>query len=102
MALISCPDCNRQVSDSAPSCPHCGRPVMSSISSMAVGVERPIELTAKRFKMISVLSVSAIAFGAIIAFGSSTTNGTNTGAAILALGLACYVINRMRIWWHHK
>lgn len=24
MALINCPECNGQVSDSAPSCPHCG------------------------------------------------------------------------------
>ncbi len=27
MALITCPDCGKQVSDSAPTCPSCGRPV---------------------------------------------------------------------------
>ena len=26
MALIPCPDCNRQISESAISCPHCGLP----------------------------------------------------------------------------
>lgn len=26
MALITCPDCDKQVSASAPACPHCGRP----------------------------------------------------------------------------
>jgi len=29
MALIECPDCNRQVSDQADSCPSCGHPVKS-------------------------------------------------------------------------
>lgn len=27
MALISCPECRRDVSDKAPACPHCGYPV---------------------------------------------------------------------------
>ena len=30
MALINCPECNAQMSDSATSCPHCGKPVVSS------------------------------------------------------------------------
>lgn len=27
MGLIKCPDCNREISDMAPSCPNCGRPL---------------------------------------------------------------------------
>jgi uncharacterized membrane protein YvbJ len=27
VALIPCPDCGKEVSDSAPSCPGCGRPI---------------------------------------------------------------------------
>jgi zinc-ribbon domain len=27
MALISCPECGREVSDQAPACPHCGAPI---------------------------------------------------------------------------
>src|SRR6266704_3838043 len=26
MALITCPDCGKQISDKAPACPKCGRP----------------------------------------------------------------------------
>lgn len=26
MALVSCPDCRREMSDQAPACPGCGRP----------------------------------------------------------------------------
>jgi hypothetical protein len=29
MALITCVDCNSQISDAAPACPKCGRPVRS-------------------------------------------------------------------------
>jgi predicted amidophosphoribosyltransferase len=27
VALVNCPDCNRQVSEAAPLCPNCGRPI---------------------------------------------------------------------------
>lgn len=30
MALINCPDCNNQVSSSAPSCPKCGAPIAAA------------------------------------------------------------------------
>lgn len=32
MALINCPECNREVSDKAESCPHCGCPLNEKIS----------------------------------------------------------------------
>ena len=31
MALITCPDCKKEISDSAESCPSCGRPMSTSI-----------------------------------------------------------------------
>lgn len=39
MALITCPDCKKEVSDKAPNCPGCGRP-MSSFSSKSVQTKR--------------------------------------------------------------
>jgi len=30
MALVSCPDCGKQVSTEAPACPGCGRPIKAS------------------------------------------------------------------------
>ncbi len=32
MPLITCPDCEKQISDIAPSCIHCGRPMKDSAS----------------------------------------------------------------------
>lgn len=36
MPLLSCPDCNKDVSDSAPSCPHCGRPMKNDPATTGV------------------------------------------------------------------
>jgi primosomal protein N' len=33
MSLLTCPDCQRQLSDRAAACPHCGRPHSSPILS---------------------------------------------------------------------
>lgn len=30
MALVRCPDCGSEVSDSAPACPRCGRPIAAA------------------------------------------------------------------------
>jgi len=33
MALVQCPDCNRQISDLAPACPGCGTPMKAAQAS---------------------------------------------------------------------
>ena len=40
MALIDCPECEREVSDRAPTCPHCGVPIAESVRSI---VEEPAD-----------------------------------------------------------
>ena len=35
MALINCPECNRQISDKAEACPHCGYPLQQRATSAA-------------------------------------------------------------------
>ena len=37
MALVACPDCQREVSDSAPTCPGCGRPLKDEAPTEAQG-----------------------------------------------------------------
>ena len=43
MALISCPECGKQVSDAAQSCPDCGFPVGKSKYCQHCGQKIPIE-----------------------------------------------------------
>jgi uncharacterized membrane protein YvbJ len=40
MALIKCPDCNKEVSEHAPTCPNCGRPFKELPKSEKVIVEK--------------------------------------------------------------
>ena len=46
MALIRCPDCNREVSDAAPSCPGCGRPI-----AKAHAPATPVEVEQEALKL---------------------------------------------------
>ena len=39
MALIECPECKKQISDTAPACPQCGAPIASSISLLSATTE---------------------------------------------------------------
>lgn len=41
MALITCPDCGKQVSDKAPACPNCGCPISIPKTSREVKVALP-------------------------------------------------------------
>ena len=36
MALISCPECNKEISDKAQSCPHCGYPINNTNSKYRI------------------------------------------------------------------
>lgn len=52
MALISCPDCNTQVSDMAPACTKCGRPIGAAAKeTVAAGAHlTTTQGTSKRLK----------------------------------------------------
>jgi hypothetical protein len=63
MSLILCPECNREVSDTAPSCPHCGYTLRPQVKSLPVK---------KKFSIMRVLRAVTIFFliviGAVIAW----------------------------------
>ena len=41
MALISCPDCEKEVSDRAPTCPNCGAPIATAPKAAGPGEATP-------------------------------------------------------------
>ena len=62
MALISCPECGKQISDTAPSCPHCGYLFSTSTSAY---VKQPKPTKIGEFKQnvgggIAILAVGII------------------------------------------
>lgn len=111
MALIPCPECQREISTLAPACPHCGTPLRppappQSPSPINVGGAVPsgdrlepgqriapdsrhvqtIEQTGKKWKGAQLLGCLTQLFGvALILSGASTS--TDTGVIMAAIGI---------------
>ena len=105
MALINCPECSKEVSDSAPSCPNCGYPLASKTSTSETDI-RTIQKTSKQFKLITAAAVICMIVGLIwfiIDFKNFQASGGPKlmGPILMAIGLAAYIINKILIWWHH-
>jgi len=110
MALIACPECNRQISDSAATCPGCGIEVASAMESRAAGARlSTVQLTSKKFKIHTLIAIGLFVLGVIWMLVESQRvqagqQGGETPFAVLFMlsGLIWYVVTRIRIWWHHK
>lgn len=82
MALITCTDCNREVSDRALACPGCGAPIAATASpALSVRVERPA-------KSRGTYVILAILFGSIgihnFYAGQFVAGGIKCGLVLLA------------------
>jgi len=108
MALINCPECSKQVSDSAPYCPSCGVAIASKVESKAAGANlTTVQETSKKLKLHTLGSVAVIVVGVVwlIAEMNSVQGDGEPGAVPILLilgGLGWYFVTRLRIWWHHK
>lgn len=66
MALVQCPDCGRQVSDTAPACPGCGRPGWRPPASPVVAPPRsPTGIRAQRRSIIA--AAVGVTFAVVVA-----------------------------------
>ncbi|MFV8816677.1 hypothetical protein [Haliea sp. E17] len=107
MALINCPECNKEVSDKAPACPGCGAPIVAAKESSGSGVAEltTVQETSKKFKLQSLISVSLFLLGVFILMlnaGPQDPKMAAAGSWSLLIGVIWYCVNRFRIWWHHK
>lgn len=95
MALITCPDCQSQVSDLSPACPKCGRPIRP----------QTIEATGKSWKatqFVGILVFFAGFFVWALALAVPDLRRVGPPAGIAAvLGFAAYIIGRIGGWWYH-
>lgn len=104
MALISCPECNKDVSDAAHSCPNCGVGIASVREAKAAGASlTTVQETSKKLKLHTLISVLAIIIG-VVWLIATPQGEAYSGFAILIIagGLFWYFVTRLRIWWHHK
>jgi hypothetical protein len=89
MALISCPECNKQVSEKAPQCPHCGVPIATVTGKQepkpgdggsSSRVQKSFRLTKPTGgigKAIGGLLSVVVAFVAVIGIKSCVNEATN-------------------------
>lgn len=78
MALIKCPECEKEISDSAAACPGCGRPVRSETRATTDSAE--VAAYIKRQRKIGTiwLLAAAVAIGIGLA---KCSNDRNSGSA---------------------
>ncbi|NUN94545.1 MAG: zinc-ribbon domain-containing protein [Candidatus Omnitrophica bacterium] len=98
MALVSCPECQREVSNVATACPHCGYPL-----DLKPEVT-PIELTGKKWKLFQAWGCGLICLALIVGIPMAASGeSAGEGLAILGtlLGFLFFLVGRLGGWWHH-
>lgn len=104
MALVSCPECEKKVSDSAPSCPNCGVAIADAQVTHASGARlTTTQGTSKKLKMHTLISAVMFAVGIIGLFTQVDASEPPVWPSfVMTAGIVWYLVTRFRIWWHHK
>lgn len=106
MALINCPDCNKEISDKAPTCPGCGAPIANDREAKGSGVQHltTTQSTSKKLKMEMLISGLLLFVGmawTIVSYEPAI--GADSAALVIsAVSLIWFISARIRVWWHHK
>lgn len=87
MALISCPECGREISDKVTSCPHCGYPFAEEVQSQVV--PQQVEVTSVKLGPKDPIAKKKILIGGLVAIiaimaGIGAIFATNQHKAALA------------------
>jgi hypothetical protein len=100
MALIDCPECGHEVSDSAVACPACAFPMTAPTDKTPE--QRPptqtVELTGKKWKGLQLWSVLAMLAGLL--FG--LVEDPRLTLVFCIPGLIGIAIAKAGAWWHHR
>lgn len=103
MALVTCPECNQSLSDTAQSCPHCGFVQKTQIQPVVVEANpaRPvvIERTSKIWKILILFSLAFSVVGAAYIGGGKNKE---IGLINITLGISLFIVSRIGAWWNNK
>ena len=92
MALIKCPECEKEISDKADVCIHCGNPIHHAVTGIEGKVE--IERTNKKWKKRAVWAI-VLFFGGLIVLGKSV----GFGLLLIFIALVVAASSRLGAWW---
>lgn len=107
MVLIACPECTREISDTAPTCPGCGfaiNPVVSKTPAEQVRVANTVtkERTAKSLKAIKLFGIACFWIGLIQSFRNDAQLGDGSLAIdLLVGGFLIWILTKIAIYWEH-
>jgi uncharacterized OB-fold protein len=106
MPLINCPECEKEISDKAPTCPGCGSPIAQDREAAGSGVQTltTTQGTSKRLKLQSLFAMIILGIGLtimLVQIQADVEPGA-TGPILTVIGLTWAFITRVRIWWHHS
>jgi len=91
MALISCPECEKEISDKAASCPSCGAPI-SNNSEAALGNQHiAVTRTGAKWEGMGFLLI----VGGMI-YGMASGPENHLGGAAAAVGFVLFLIGRFK------
>lgn len=97
MALITCHECNAQVSSEAAACPKCGAPIKSDAANVAAGRVVTTQQTSKVFKVGQLLAALLMVIGVV-----SCSQGERVASASWWIaGVVLWVAARLGAWWRN-
>lgn len=95
MPLIKCPDCGKEISDTAPACIGCGR-VMASPPSVKTAAEtKTIERKGGKYELIGTLLILGSMLGCMGGIATDAGSGwIGTGIVGFAVGCVVFLYGR--------
>lgn len=99
MALINCPECNQQISDTAPTCPHCGFAQKAVVVEPIVINQQPItiESTSKTWKLLKILAIVVFFLGGVVSAADK-----DFGISIIGISFLIFIAAKIGRWWNNK
>ena len=104
MSLIKCPECKKEISDTAATCPGCGAPISEQkiASQPVITTER----TSKDIKKHQAISLAMFIVGLVWIFNLQPTPETPRLAVFIPLGMIAFgaiwfLFTAGRKWWKH-
>ena len=105
MALINCPDCDKQVSSNAPACPNCGAPIATASAPPPESPTAPevqtVEQTGKKWKALELFGVGMTFGGCVISGILHKFGYGGFGVAVVLAGMATWGFASVSAWWDH-
>jgi hypothetical protein len=101
MALVSCGECGREVSDKAAACVGCGAPIGAAPVRTAVSGKVEVEATSRRYKNQMIAAVLMLLSGCALLIASGSTDASVWGALIALAGLLLWLKARFGAWYYN-